>query len=115
MEMENKDLNIYMLRMFQNLFRLIDKEINTGTDIIHVGSGKNNSVLDIIEALEKCWNKNLNKNFVDMRAGEHKVEINLDPRPLKKYLDYELQWNLMDGIKETIPYYEDQHNRIIKK
>ena len=50
-----------------------------------------------------------------MRAGEHKVEINLDPRPLKKYLDYELQWNLMDGIKETIPYYEDQHNRIIKK
>ena len=49
---------IYVKDVSESFFRLIDKEINTGTDIIHVGSGKNNSVLDIIEALEKCWNKN---------------------------------------------------------
>jgi len=46
-----------------------------------------------------------------MRPGEHKIEINLDPKNLKKYLDYELKWDLITGLKETIPYYLDQHNR----
>ena len=53
--------------------------------------------------------KKLNKKFVDMRPGEHKIEINLDPKPLKKFLNYELKWGLTEGLKETIPYYEKQH------
>ena len=57
---------------------IIDKEINTGTDIVHVGSGKNHSVLDIVSALEESWGKKINKKFVKMRPGEHKIEINLD-------------------------------------
>ena len=94
----------------ESFYRLIDKEVNTGTDIIHVGSGKNYSVLDIVNFLEKVLEKKLNRKFVEMRQGEHKVEINLDPKPLKKYLDYELKWNLSDGLEETIPYYLDQFN-----
>ena len=43
-----------------------------------------------------------------MRPGEHKIEISLDPNPLKKHFDYELQWSLEDGLKKTIPYYEEQ-------
>ena len=46
-----------------------------------------------------------------MRPGEHKIEINLDPKNLKKYLGYELQWDLIKGLKETIPYYLEQHKR----
>ena len=45
-----------------------------------------------------------------MRPGEHKIEIKLDPRPLKKFLNYELKWDLVSGLKETIPYYLDQFN-----
>ena len=79
-----------------------------GTEVIHVGRGENSSVLDIINALEKAWNKKLNKKFTKMRPGEHKIEISLDPNPLKKHFDYELQWSLEDGLKKTIPYYEEQ-------
>ena len=49
-----------------------------------------------------------------MRPGEHKLDINLDPRPLKKFLDYELKWGLVDGLKQTIPYYENQY-KLAKK
>ena len=68
--------------------------------VIHVGRGTNNSVIDIIEALEKVWNRKLNKNFVKMRPGEHKIEITLNPEPLKKHLDYELKWSLEEGLKK---------------
>ena len=112
---KQKSEYIYVKDVSESFFRLVDQEINTGIDVVHVGSGKNSSVIDIIEALEKGWGRKLDKNFVNMRAGEHKVEINLDPKPLKKYLDYELKWDLETGIKETIPYYVEQHNRITGK
>jgi UDP-glucose 4-epimerase len=108
---EQKSEYIYVKDVAESFFRLINGEVNTGTEIIHVGSGNNHSVLDIIEGLEKAWGRILVKNFVGMRAGEHKVEINLDPKPLKKYLDYELKWDLTAGLKETIPYYLDQFNK----
>ncbi len=102
---------IYVKDVSESFFRIIDREVNTGTDVIHVGSGKNHSVLDIVTSLEKAWGKKINKKFVNMRPGEHKIEINLDPKNLKKYLDYELQWDLIKGLKETIPYYLEQHKR----
>ena len=81
-----------------------------GTEVIHVGRGKNNSVIDIINALEKAWDIKFKKKFVKMRPGEHKIQIKLDPKPLKKYLNYSLRWNLVEGLKKTIPYYIQQHN-----
>ena len=39
---------------------------------------KNNSALEIIDALENAWGRKL-KKFVKMRPGEHKIEINLTP------------------------------------
>ena len=102
---------IYVKDVSESFFRIIDKKVNTGTDVIHVGSGKNHSVLDIVSSLEKAWGKKINKKFVNMRPGEHKIEINLNPKNLKKYLDYELQWDLIKGLKETIPYYLEQHKR----
>ena len=50
-----------------------------------------------------------------MRQGEHKIEITLNPEPLKKYLDYELKWSLEEGLKKTIPYYEEQFRLSTKK
>lgn len=90
-------------------FRLaINFEEKFKTEVIHVGSGQNQSVIDIIGALEIAWNRKINKNFVNMRPGEHKVEINLNPEPLKRILNYSLQWDLIKGLKETIPYYEKE-------
>lgn len=108
---KQKSEYIYVSDVAESFYRLIDKEVNTGTDVVHVGSGINHSVLDIIDALENVWEKKLKKNFVNMRQGEHKVEINLDPKPLKKYLNYELKFNLTEGLKNTIPYYLDQFKK----
>ena len=109
---KQKSEYIYVKDVAETFSRMIDKEINTGIEVIHVGSGKSYSVTDIVEALEKAWNKKLNKNFVKMRPGEHKVEINLNPEPLKRYLDYELKWDLISGLKETIPYYLEKYKLI---
>ena len=107
---EQKSEYIYVDDVSETFSRMLDKEENIGTEVIHVGSGNNLSVLDIIKALEKAWNKKLNKKFVKMRPGEHKIEINLNPEPLKKHLNYELKWSLEEGLKNTIPYYENQFN-----
>ena len=108
---EQKSEYIYVKDVSETFGRMISSEINTGTDVIHVGSGKNNSVLEIIDALENAWDKKLKKKFVKMRPGEHKIEINLDPKPLKKFLNYELKWDLISGLKDTIPYYLKQHSK----
>lgn len=106
---------IYVDDVVESFERALNKKENMHTEVIHVGRGTNNSVIDIIEALEKVWNRKLNKNFVKMRPGEHKIEITLNPEPLKKHLDYELKWSLEEGLKKTIPYYEEQFKLSTKK
>ena len=85
---KQKSEYIYVDDVAETFSRMIEKEVDTGTEVIHVGSGKNYSVLDIVNALEEAWGKKLDKKFVKMRPGEHKIDINLDPRPLKKFLDF---------------------------
>ena len=108
---KQKSEYIYVDDVAETFSRMIEKEVDTGIEVIHVGRGKNYSVLDIVNALEEAWGKKMNKKFVKMRPGEHKIEIKLDPRPLKKFLNYELKWDLVSGLKETIPYYLDQFNK----
>ena len=56
--------------------------------------------------------RKVERNYVDMRPGEHHVEITLDPTLLKELLDYELQWDLSKGLKETIKYYEKMYSEL---
>jgi UDP-glucose 4-epimerase len=99
---------IFVDDVVESFIRAIEVNKKFDTEVIHVGSGFNNSVLEIVESLEKAWNKKINKNFVPMRPGEYKIEINLNPEPLKRILNFELKWSLEEGLKKTIPYYEEQ-------
>ncbi len=99
---------IYVEDVVNAFYLTINSKENFGTEIIHVGSGKNLSVIDIIEGLEIAWNRKLEKNFVKMRPGEHKLEIALNPEPMKRLINYELKYDLVEGLKKTIPYYEKQ-------
>ncbi len=67
---------------------------------------------EIIDAVEEVWGRKVERNYVDMRPGEHHVEITLDPTLLKELLDYELQWDLSKGLKETIKYYEKMYSEL---
>ena len=50
-----------------------------------------------------------------MRPGEVHIEIALNPTKLKELLDYELQWDLESGLKETFGYYEEQHSKLTQE
>ena len=97
---------IFVYDVVESFVRALKTEKNLGGEIIHVGRNKNYSVNDIIETLERCWDRKIEKEYVKMRLGESPAEIVLDNKKLKDLLDYELKWDLTNGLKETIPYYE---------
>ena len=97
---------IFVYDVVESFVRALKAEKNLGGEIIHVGRNKNYSVNDIIETLERCWDRRIEKEYVKMRSGETPIEIVLDNKKLKDLLDYELKWDLTKGLKETIPYYE---------
>jgi len=96
----------------ESFYRALTSDKDLGGLVIHVGADRNNSVNEIIEAVEESWGRTVERNYVDMRPGEHHVEITLNPKLLKEYLDYELQWDLHKGLKETIKYYERMYSEL---
>jgi len=97
---------IFVYDVVESFVRALKTEKNLGGEVIHVGRNKNYSVNDIIETLERCWDRKIEKEYVKMRSGETPTEIVLDNKKLKDLLDYELKWDLTKGLNETIPYYE---------
>jgi nucleoside-diphosphate-sugar epimerase len=97
---------IYVDDVVESFSRALISEKNLGGEIIHIGRGENNSVLEIIKAVEEAWGQKIDVEYVDMRPGEIHIEIALEPSSLKELLDYELQWELQAGLVETIKYYE---------
>lgn len=104
---DQKSEYIYVGDVVESFYRALTSDKNLGGKVIHVGRDENQSVNQIIDAVEQAWGRKVDRNYVDMRPGEHHVEITLDPKPLKDLLDYELQYDLDEGLKETIKYYED--------
>ena len=109
---DQKSEYIYVGDVVESFIRALESDKDLGGEIIHVGRGENNSVNEIIDAVESAWGQTINKEYVDMRPGEVHIEIALDPTKLKELLDYELQWDLESGLKETFGYYEEQHENV---
>jgi len=97
---------IFVHDAIESFVRTLKTEKDIGGEVIPVGSNKNYSVNDIIETLERCWDRKIEREYVKMRLGETPTQILLDNKKLKELLDYELKWDLTKGLKETIPYYE---------
>jgi len=103
---EQQSEYIYVDDVVEAFIRAMNSTKYLGGEILHVGCGVSNSVNEIIEACEKAWGRKIPSENIDMRPGEVHFLASLDPKPMKKHLDYELQWNLHDGLVETIKYYE---------
>jgi nucleoside-diphosphate-sugar epimerase len=106
---DQKSEYIYVGDVAESFYRALTSDKDLGGKVIHVGRNQNQSVNEIIDAVEKVWGRKVERNYVDMRVGEDHVEITLDPTLLKELLDYELQWDLHEGLRETIDYYEKAH------
>lgn len=105
---------IFVNDVVESFVRALESNKKLGGQIIHVGSGENKSVNDIVDTLQKVWNKKIEQEYLKMRPGETKAEIKLNPEKLKNLLNYELQWDLESGLRETIPYYEDIFQKMHK-
>jgi UDP-glucose 4-epimerase len=108
---KQKSEYIYVEDVVESFVRAINSTKYLGGKIIHVGSGKNASVNEIVAAVRKVWDKKFEVEYVNMRPGETHVQIALDPKPLKDFLDYELQYDLEEGLKLTIDYYEEMYKK----
>ena len=108
---EQQSEYIYVDDVVEAFVRASTSQKNLGGEIIHVGCGKSNSVNEIVSACEQAWNRKIPTEYVAMRPGEVHFLAYLDPKPMKELLDYELQWNLHEGLIETVKYYEMMHSR----
>tara|TARA_R100000008_G_C3586383_1_gene172700 strand:+ start:1725 stop:2666 length:942 start_codon:yes stop_codon:yes gene_type:complete len=108
---EQKSEYIYVDDVVESFMRAIHSEKYLGGQIIHIGSGNNASVNEIVEEVRRVWDREVEVEYVDMRPGEVHIQIALNPEPLKEHLDYELQWDLESGLKETIKYYEEMYQK----
>ena len=98
---------IYVQDIVNIVIKALESEKDLSEDIIETGTNQSYSVLEILNTLEKVWNKDIKKNFMPMRPGEKEnTSIILDSKKLEDLLNYKIQYNLEKGLKKTIPYYE---------
>lgn len=83
------------------------KEKNAAGEVINVGYGKEVSVLELVETINKVLNKNIKPKFTDPRPGDIRHSY-ADITKAKKILDYYPKINYKQGLKRTIKWYYEK-------
>ncbi len=83
----------------------LDNETIKG-EVINLGSGRSISVLAIAEKIKEITNANSEIIFVGDRPGQV-VRHTSSTDKAKKLLDWEASTDFVDGLKETIKWYEE--------
>ena len=73
---------------------------------MEIGSGVNTRVIDVANLIIKLTGSKSEIEFLPMRTGEVKVHTKADLAAAKKYLDWQPETSLAEGLKNAIPYYE---------
>jgi nucleoside-diphosphate-sugar epimerase len=76
--------------------------------IIEVGTGINTSVKRVAEMIIELTGSKSKIEFKPLRTGEVKIDTTSDTVEAKKYLGWQWQTNLQDGLRKTIPWYAQQ-------
>ncbi len=82
----------------------IYKTPETRGRILNVGSGKETSILELVQLIVKHTGYNIPIKFEDKRQGDVMRHI-ADISELKKYVDYTPKVGLNEGIKRTVEWY----------
>ena len=73
---------------------------------MEIGSGINTRVIDVANLIIELTGSKSEIEFLPMRTGEVKLHTKADLAAAKKYLGWQPETSLADGLKKTIPYYE---------
>ncbi len=80
------------------LNRLINKKNTTNIEIYNIGTGKGNSVLEVIETFEKVTKTKLNYRFTDRRSGDVTAAY-AEADLAKENLGFEAKTTLEEALK----------------
>ena len=82
---KQKSEYIFVQDVVESFVRALKTDKNLGGEVIHVGRNKNYSVNDIIDIIEQCWDRKIEREYIKMRPGEEPIEIVLDNKKLKNF------------------------------
>ena len=73
-------------------------------EIFNVANGRDNTVLNLVDVLNKIMGKNIKPKFLDARPGDvFKTEADISR--IKSRLNYQPLVNFEDGLKKTVEYF----------
>lgn len=74
-------------------------------EVFNVANGKDTSVLEIIETLNKIFDKNIQPDLLAVRAGDV-FKTHADISKIKEKLGFKPLVNFEDGLKRTVEYFK---------
>ena len=74
-------------------------------EIMDAGTGVSTQVKKVAELIIELTGSKSEIKYVPLRTGEAKVETKADLTRIKEALDWEPKYDLVEGLKRTIPYY----------
>ncbi|MCG2697929.1 GDP-mannose 4,6-dehydratase, partial [Candidatus Parcubacteria bacterium] len=74
--------------------------------IFNIGSGKEISVLELIDVLEKINNKKFEYKHYKERIGEVRRSV-LDCNKARELLNWRAKTDIKEGLKKTIDYFKN--------
>lgn len=80
---------------------------NGKNDAYNIGTGNNTSLNELIDLLEKLFSKEIQKQYLDFRAGESKVAYS-SIKKANSTFGYSPQYSLKEGIMEYIEFEKTQ-------
>jgi len=75
-------------------------------EIFNVANGKDNTVLQLVESLNKIIGKNIQPKFLPVRVGDV-FRTSADISKIKEKLGYTPKVNFEEGLKKTIEYFKN--------
>lgn len=78
-----------------------------GSEIINIGTGSGNSVLELIEKVEEITRKSLDKQKGEPRKGEYSRAV-ASIKKANKILNWEPKRSLEDSIKSLVTWYKNR-------
>jgi len=111
--LENKEFKIFgdgkQTRDFVFIKDVIDANVialNSKVGIFNIGSGKEISILELIELFKKIENKNIKFSYYPQRPGDIKRScLNIDKT--KEMLKWKSKVDLIDGIRVTLQWMKE--------
>ena len=79
-------------------------KISVAHQVLNVANGKDNTVLQLVDSLNKIIGKNIKPKFLPVRAGDV-FRTSADISKIKKVLKFEPKVNFEEGLKRTVEWF----------